>query len=170
MDLTPWLPLLRLAHVLAAFAFVLVHGASAMVAFKLRVERDRTRIQALLELSNAYLNWLYLALLVLLLAGILSGIAGGYWTDGRYWLWASVGLLVGIMIAMYVMAVPHFDALRHALGLSTYNDTRKNLAPPPPATDADLARLLESPRPIQAAAIGIGGIAIIVALMMLKPF
>ena len=170
MDLTPWLPLLRLVHVLAAFAFVLVHGASAMVSFKLRGERDRTRIQALLELSNAYLNWLYLALLVLLLAGILSGIAGGYWTSGQYWLWASLGLLVGIVVAMYVIAVPHFDALRHALGLATYNDERKKLAPPSPATDADLARLLGSPRPIQASAIGIGGIAIIVALMMLKPF
>lgn len=141
-----------------------------MVSFKLRGERDRTRIQALLELSNAYLNWLYLALLVLLVAGIVSGIAGGYWTAGRFWLWASLGLLVAIVVAMYVIAVPHFDALRHALGLATYNDVRKKLVPPPPATDADLARLLDSPRPIQAAAIGIGGIAIIVALMMLKPF
>ncbi len=170
MDLTPWMPLLRLVHVLSAFAFVLVHGASAMVTFKLRGERDRTRIQALLELSNAYLNWFYVAVGVLLLAGILSGIAGGQWTSGRVWLWASLGLLVGIMVAMYLIATPHFDALRHALGLPTYNDVRKKLAPPAPATDADLAVLLGSPRPIQAAAIGIGGIAIIVALMMLKPF
>lgn len=170
MDLTPWLPLLRLVHVLAAFAFVLIHGASAMVAFKLRGERDRTRIQALLELSNAYLNWLYIALLVLLLAGIASGIIGGYWTGGQYWLWVSLGLLVAILVGMYVIAVPHFDALRHALGMATYNDTRKNLAPPPPASDPELESLLASPRPIQAAVIGIGGIAIIVALMMLKPF
>lgn len=170
MDLTPWLPQLRLVHVLAAFAFVLVHGASAMVAFKLRGERDRARIQALLELSNAYLTWLYLAFLVLLLAGILSGVAGGYWTSGRYWLWASLGLLAAIVVVMYVIATPHFDALRHALGMPTFNDVQKKQDPPPPATDADLARLLDSPRPIQAAAIGVGGIAIIVALMMLKPF
>lgn len=170
MDLTPWLSLLRLVHVLAAFGFVLVHGASAMVAFKLRREQDRTRIQALLELSNAYLNWLYVALLVLLVAGILSGIAGGYWTSGRYWLWASLGLLVAIVVAMYVIAAPHFEALRHALGMPTFNDVRNKQAPPPPATDEDLARLLESSKPIQTAAIGIGGIAIIVALMMLKPF
>lgn len=170
MDLSPWLPLLRLVHVLAAFAFVLVHGASAMVAFKLRGERDRTRIQALLELSNAYLNWFYGAFGVLLLAGILSGIAGGYWTSGQFWLWASLGLLVAIMVAMYLIATPHFDALRHALGLPTFNDVSKKLTPPAPASDADLARLLGSTRPIQASAIGIGGIAIIVALMMLKPF
>ena len=170
MDLTPWLPLLRLVHVLAAFAFALVHGASAMVGFKLRGERDRTRIQGLLELSNAYLNWMYLALLVLLLAGILSGIAGGYWTSGRYWLWVSLGLLIGIVVAMYVIAAPHFEALRHALGIPTFNDVRNKQAPPPPATDEDLARLLGSSKPIQAAAIGIGGMAIIVALMMLKPF
>jgi len=170
VDLTPWLPQLRLVHVLAAFAFVLIHGASAMVAFKLRGEGDRTRIQALLELSSAYLGWLYVSLLVLLVAGILSGIAGGYWTSGRLWLWASLGLLIAIMVGMYVIAVPHFDSLRHALGAATYNDVRKKLDAPPPASDEDLARLLESSRPIQAAVIGIGGIAIIVALMMLKPF
>lgn len=170
MDLTAWLPVLRLTHVLAAFGFVLVHGASAMVAFKLRGERDRTRIQALLELSNAYLNWLYVSLGVLLLAGILSGIAGGYWTDGRFWLWASVGLLLAIMVGMYLTATPHFDALRHALGMPTFGDVGKKQDPPPPASDADLALLLGSSRPIQAAAVGIGGIAIIVALMMLKPF
>jgi hypothetical protein len=170
MDLSPWLPLLKLVHVLAAFAFVLVHGASAMVAFKLRGERDRTRVQALLEVSNAYLMWLYVALLVLLIAGVLSGIAGGYWTGGQYWLWASLGLLVGVIVAMYAIATPHFDALRHALGLATFNDVRKKLAPAPPATDADLASLLASSRPIQSAVIGIGGIAIIVALMILKPF
>lgn len=170
MDLAPYLPMLRLVHVLAAFAFVLVHGASAMVAFKLRGERDRTRIRALLELSNAYLNWLYVALGVLLLAGILSGIAGGYWTSGRYWLWASLGLLIAILVAMYVIATPHFDALRHAIGMPTFNDVQKKQDPPPPANDADLARLLDSSKPIQSAVIGIGGIAIIVALMMLKPF
>lgn len=170
MDLTPWLPFLKVVHVLAAFGFVLVHGASAMVAFKLRGERDRTRIQALLELSNAYLNWLYVALLVLLLAGILSGIAGGHWNGGQYWLWVSLGLLIAILVAMYVLATPHFDALRHALGLPTFDDTRKKVAPPPPATDADLVSLLVSGRPIQAAIIGLGGIAIVVGLMVLKPF
>lgn len=170
MDLTAWLPLLRVVHVLAAFAFVLVHGASAMVAFKLRGERDRTRIQALLELSNAYLNWLYLAFLVLLVAGILAGIAGGYWTSGRYWLWASLGVLIAIVVAMYLLATPHFDALRHALGMPTYDDARKKLEPPPPASDEELARLLGSARPMQAAGVGIGGIAIITAMMMLKPF
>ena len=170
MDLTAWLPLLRVVHVLAAFAFVLIHGASAMVAFKLRGERDRARMQALLELSNAYLNWLYLAFLVLLVAGILAGIAGGYWTSGRYWLWASLGILIAIVIAMYLLATPHFDALRHALGMPTYDDMRKDREPPPPASDEELDRLLGSARPMQAAGVGIGGIAIITALMMLKPF
>lgn len=130
MDLAPWLPLLRLVHVLAAFGFVLVHGASAMVAFKLRGERDRTRIQALMELSNAYLNWLYVALLVLLLAGILSGIAGGYWTSGRYWLWASLGLLIAIVVAMHVIATPTstrfatLSACRHSTTCGTSRSRR----------------------------------------------
>jgi hypothetical protein len=170
MDLSPLRPWLTLVHVLGVLAFVLLHGASAAVAFKLRGERDRVRIQALLELSNAYLNWMYLALLGLLLGGILSGIAAGFWTSGDLWIWASLALFISMLVAMYVIATPYFDELRHAVGLATFNDVRKKLEPPPPASDEELARLLASPRPAQTAVVGLGGIAVIAWLMMMKPF
>ncbi len=170
MDLSPLRPWLTLVHVLAVLAFVLIHGASAMVSFRLRAEHDPVRIRALLELSNAYLNALYLALVVLLVGGILSGVAGGWWTSGRWWIWISVGLVFAILIGMYLVATPFFDDLRHAVGLPTFNDVRRKLEPPPPASEEELTTLLASPRPVQAAMIGIGGIAVITGLMLLKPF
>jgi hypothetical protein len=170
MDIAALRPWLVLSHVLAVLAFVLVHGASAIVAFRLRSERDPVRVRALLELSNAYLNWMYGALLILLLSGIAAGIVGGWWTSGRLWLWASLALLVAVFVGMYAVAAPHFEALRHAVGLATYQDIREQRDPPPPVTDGELATLLESRRPAAVAMIGLGGIALITALMILKPF
>jgi len=43
-------------HVLGAFAFVMAHGVSANVVFRLRHETQRERIAALLDLSTTYLT------------------------------------------------------------------------------------------------------------------
>ena len=170
MDLAGLRPWLVLSHVLAVLAFVLVHGASAIVAFRLRSERDPVRVRALLDLSNAYLNWAYGALMVLLVSGIAAGIVGGWWTSGRLWLWVSVGLLIAVLAGMYGVAAPYFEALRHAVGLPTFQDVREHRDPPPPATDGELASLLDSRRPATIALIGLGGIGLITGLMILKPF
>jgi hypothetical protein len=170
MDLAPFLVWLKLVHVLGALGLVLVHGASAAVAFKLRGERDRVRIGALIDLSNAYLNAFYLALVVVLVAGILAGIAGGYWTGGQLWIWASLIVFFAILVGMYLLATPYYQDVRHALGIATYNDVRKGLEPPPPIGDPELVSLLASRRPISVAAVGLGGIALLAYLMVIKPF
>lgn len=170
MDLAPYLPILRLVHVLSVLAFVLVHGASAMVAFRVRSERDGARIKALLELSSAYQGWGWIALLVVLVSGILGGIAGGWWTSGQLWLWASVGVFIGITALMTPIPTAYLNDVRHAVGMATYDDTRKKLEPPAPVSDEELARVLDSNRPNIGAAIGLGGLAILVWLMMFKPF
>lgn len=170
MDLAPFFVWLKLIHVLAALALVLAHGASAAVAFKLRGERDRVRIGALVDLSNAYLNAFYLALVVVLLAGILAGIGAGYWTNGQLWIWASVIVFVAIVVGMYALAMPYFRDVRHALGMATFEDVRRGIAPPSPAADGELAALLASRRPMAVAAVGLGGIVLLVYLMVLKPF
>lgn len=43
-------------------------------------------------------------------------------------------------------------------------------APPPPAADEELGRLLASSRPLVGAIVGIVGILILAWLTMLKPF
>jgi hypothetical protein len=170
MDLRPFDPWFVLLHILGVFGFLIAHGASVAVAFRLRSERDPARIKALLELSNAYLNAMYGGLTVLLVFGILAGISGAWWTSGKLWIWAAVVLLVLIAVGMYVVALPFFNNVRHAVGLATYDDVRKGLQPPEPASASQLEALLASSAPMTTAVIGLGGLAIIAWLMVLKPF
>jgi hypothetical protein len=171
MDLVSLRPWINVVHVVAVLAFVLAHGASAAVAFKLRGERDRTRIAALLDLSGSTIGLLYVALLVILATGIVSGLIAGLWTSGRLWIWVSVAILVAILVAMYAIPLPYFTRLRRALGTGEANGGGDPPGDPvPPASDAELAELLRSRRPFVTAAIGLGGLTVITWLMMLKPF
>jgi hypothetical protein len=170
MNLGPFHSWLVLVHILGVFGFLIAHGASVAVAFRLRSEREPARIRALLDLSSSYLNALYLMFLVLLVGGILAGVSGGWWTSGKLWIWVALVVLVGIAIGMYVVALPFFNNVRHAVGLATYQDAQKGLPPPEPLPAGQLETLLSSPAPITTAAIGFGGIVIIAWLMVLKPF
>jgi hypothetical protein len=162
-----WLPWLVLVHVIGAFGFMLGHGVSAHVAFRLRRERDPARIAALLDLSSFSLAMLYVSLLVLLAGGIAAGFAGAHW--GRLWIWVSIGLLVLLVGAMYGLASPFYNQVRRAVGMKVYGDP-KEAPPPSPLPAAEIAAQLDSSRPYLVAAIGGIGLTLIVALMVLKPF
>jgi len=158
-----------LLHILGAFGFLAIHGVSMAVVMRLRSERDRVRVRTLLELSAWSINALYLFLLVLLVAGILSGIAGAWWTSGQLWIWAGLGLLVLITVAMYAVLTTYFLKLRAAVGIPTQKEVKLGIEPVQ-LSDPELAVLLASPQPLIGAAIGVVGIVVIVWLMVLKPF
>ena len=87
-------------HVLAIFGFLIAHGASAAVIFKLRGERQVHRIRVLLELSRGANSVANAFLMLLLAAGIALGFMGGWW--GQYWIWTSLALLVLTSVGMLV--------------------------------------------------------------------
>jgi Predicted integral membrane protein (DUF2269) len=153
-------------HVLGAFVFVLAHGVSMIVSFRLQRERDRVRQAALLELSQLGIGLTYIGLLVLLLAGIVAGFMGGHW--GRLWIWTALGILVVIVAVMYVVATPFYGRMRAAAGVPGTEQTGARLQPP--ATPADLDALATSSRPIILALVGGVGLAAIIWLMLFKPF
>lgn len=163
MDWHPWLQLL---HVAAGFAFALAHGVSAFTALKLRGERDPARVTALLDLSKYSLPVSSLALLVLLLSGIASGFVGNYW--GHLWIWLSIAVLVVLFVFMGIRGTRHQDEVRHALGVAGFYD-KKGAAVPEP-DPAALARLLDSPRAVELAAVGGIGLLVLLWLMVVKPF
>ena len=153
-------------HVLGAFAFVLAHGVSMIVSFRLRGERDRERQASLLELSGLGIGLMYIGLGVLLLAGILAGFMGSHW--GRGWIWTALGVLVVVIAVMYTVATPFYGRMRAAAGLPGTEQAAAKLKPP--ATPADLEALATSQRPLLLAVVGGIGLAVIIWLMLFKPF
>ena len=162
MEFYPWVVLI---HVLAAFAFVLAHGASAFVAFRLRAEREPARIAALLDLSSSTLAIMYVALLVLLIAGIVAAIMGGFFA--RLWPWAAIVVLVAVLVLMYVSATTYYSGVRQALGQAKFGSKEP---PPPPVPVEELLAMLDSRRPEVIALVGGVGLIVLVWLMILKPF
>ena len=161
--LYPWIVFV---HVLGAFGFALAHGGSALVAFRIRQEREPQRVAALLDLSLWATGLSYISLLVLVAAGVTAGIMGGWF--GQAWIWTAIGVLIAVAVAMFAYAVPYYERLRRALG-----QHGRGPRPEPPVTPvsaAELAVLLDSRRPEGIAAIGGVGLAMILWLMVLKPF
>jgi hypothetical protein len=153
-------------HVLGAFAFVLAHGVSMFVSFRLRTERDAARRVLLFELSCTGINLMYLGLVVLLVAGIAAGFLGNHW--GRLWIWAALGTLVVVLAVMYSVATPFYGRMRAAAGAPVPDQVVARMKPPPAPEDLD--RLATSNRPFWLAAVGGTGLVVLIWLMLAKPF
>lgn len=146
-------------HILGALLFMLAHGTSAAVVFRLRRERDPAAIRVLLGLSRMTTPLAYLALLLLIGAGFWAAGTGKWFSAGGLWLWVSIVLLVVILGAMYGLMSPAFRRLRALLGDA-------GSSPDP----AELDRALRQPGPMMGAWVGILGTVVILWLMVLKPF
>ena len=85
------------------------------------------------------------------------------------WIWLAIGVLVLVIGAMYPMGSMHYANVRRAVGLKAYGDP-KDAPPSEPLPPAELEKLLASNRPFALAAVGGIGLAIIIWLMVVKPF
>jgi hypothetical protein len=157
-------------HVLAVFTFLLAHGASAAVSFRLRGERVVARVQVLLELSRGANAVADAALLVLLAAGIAAGFMGNWW--GHYWIWTALGLLILISVVMTTLGSGPLTRVRELLqsGESARAKTPSQSSQPAAAVEQQVADLLATTRPVMLTVIGGGGLVLILWLMMFKPF
>jgi hypothetical protein len=154
------------AHIAGALGFVMAHGVSFTVAFRIRHETDLERIRVLLELSASSISYVYGGLLILLVAGVVAGIAHGWF--GYLWPWLSIVTLVVLAVVMYVRGTAYYNQLRHAVGMRTYQDP-PDARPPEPVAPEVLARLLRSHRPEELAVVGGVGLAVLLWLMVVKP-
>jgi MFS family permease len=153
-------------HVAFVMLFVLVHGGSAVIAFRLRSERDPARVAALLDASRLAVNsWVMIVgMLGFVITGIWLGFVGGYW--GKAWLWTSIVVLVVVVAVMTPMGALRLRRARVAYGLETGRDKE----PPPPADLVLAEQELQAWNPLPISAVGGVGLLVVLWLMIVKPF
>src|SRR3954469_10227804 len=107
MDLAPYHLWIVWIHVVGVFLFLIGHGVSAGVAWRLRTERDPVAVRTLLDFSRRAMSFALIGFLMWFIGGIVAGFSAnggaGWWTSGRYWIWVSLALALVVMIAMTPM-------------------------------------------------------------------
>jgi hypothetical protein len=150
----------KFLHVAGVLAFVLFHGASVVVALRLRTERDRTRISELLQLSGSSVLGMYVSLGWLIAFGVVAGAKGGWWDDG--WFWISVVILVLVVAEMSAVAKPYYQRVKEAVEVRPSGVPRKS--------DEELDQILRSRVGVANMVIGVAALTVIAWLMIFKPF
>ena len=164
MDLYGWVVV---AHVSAVILLFAAHGVSMFTMFRVRTERDRTRLAAILDLSSSSLALAGIGLVLAFILGIVAAVMGGHFS--RFWPWASIIVLVVVTLAMTPMAAIPMNKVRRTLAMPIAGDKGKDLVLTP-GTDEELAQAIAGIRPEITAAIGAAGVLILVWLMRAKPF
>jgi hypothetical protein len=155
-----WLVLL---HLVGVFGFLLAHGVSSFVVFRVRAQRDVTALRTLLSLSMTAGGVTFVSLLVLLAGGVSAAFVGGLWSHG--WPWAALGVLVVVWGAMSAQVGPAMRRLRVAVGIL---GPGKGMGAP--GTPEEIAAAQARVRPAISAAVGGVGLVALLWLMVIKPF
>ena len=162
--LVRWLVFL---HVLSAITFFLAHGTSAAMAFQVRKETDFPRIRALLDLSLSTMIVMGVSFLVMGLTGLILPFMIHIWNRGYIWL--SIVLMLGVFIYMAMFNETHYKELRRLVGLP-YMKGNKQLPAEPPSSPEEVAALLKKTSVSSLALAGYVIPAIVLWLMIFKPF
>jgi hypothetical protein len=158
---------LKFIHVLAAFTFIMGHGASVAFAFRLKKESDLNRVQAMFDLSVSMFGIFMLALLVILVDGIILSFMGDWWSEG--WVWLSLISLLVVTVWMFYLGQRNYHPLRKAFGLP-YRDSKGEKPAEPPLPEEERAKLIAETKPHLMLWVAYGGFAFVLWLMMFKPF
>jgi hypothetical protein len=167
-DLHTWIVFI---HVAGVIVFLIAHGVSVGVVLRLRIERDPAAVRTLVELSRGSIMAMSLGALIWLVAGIVAGFTGkggaGWWTTGSYWIWTSLVLAIVIIGLMTPMGRIYLNRIRAAVGV----DLKTGVVAPGFQVDpVALETAVRSGNPTLLAAIGVGGLLILLWLMVFKPF
>ena len=146
-------PTLVFIHVAAVLGFVGIHSVSAAVSWRVQGESDRARLSTLLRLSEGTYPWMLGSLGLIVLSGIALGILGGWWR--HVWFWAALVLLVALSAGMGAVG-NQYRRLRAAVSADPINEREVAAA--------------EAAAHVRLAVIGVAGLAILLWLMVFKPF
>ncbi|HET7677003.1 MAG TPA: hypothetical protein VFK38_04055 [Candidatus Limnocylindrales bacterium] len=147
-------------HVLSVLGFVLLHGISVAAMWRMRAAPSAAHVAAIFDVLPSS-RPLRVMLSVIVASGLLAGAMGGFLTTG--WLWASLVLLVIIALVMWRLGGGYYELIEAAVTpLLEGHD------------DAALLARFEAAKaswhvPLVSAA-GLVGLALILWLMVAKPF
>jgi len=153
-------------HVSSVAGFLLAHGASAAMGFRVRSGASTETVRSLTDLSSRSSPVMYAFLVLVVITGVLLGFNGSYW--GRAWIWVAIVVLVVTIGLMNVLGT-RYNAIRVAVGLPGRFNQRA--APQPPTASADQVTrdVTQAPRDL-ITAIGVVALLLLFWLMILKPF
>lgn len=144
----------------SAIGFTGIHGASIVVLYVIRNERDRDRIQSILSFSAKTVTPMYLALVAVVGTGLWLGSEVTHFMR-QPWYWLSLALLVATSILMWFVAKPYGKRIRAACNIRPSGVPR--------VSDEELAMILRSSRVHVITAIGVLGLGLILYLMVFRP-
>ena len=153
------------AHIVFVVGFLLSHGTSAAVGFRLRQEKSPDSIRGLTALSKQTNNFTYAFVILILITGISMGFQNNWWRFA--WIWVALGVLILTIGAMSGLSRPYHN-VRVGLGLPGRGPQRGT--PPAPVSSEQLAQLVARANPVPISIVGIVALLILVWLMVLKPF
>ena len=162
--LVRWLVFL---HVLSAITFFLAHGVAAAMVFRVRSETDFTRIRAMLDLSISTVKLYFLSFLIMGLTGLIMPFMIHIWN--QVWVWLSIVLILFVAIWMSLVNEKQIKQLRKLVGLP-YMQGNKEFPAEPPSNPEEVAALLKKINPTQWVIVGYGIPAVVLWLMIFKPF
>jgi hypothetical protein len=141
---------LKFLHLLGLAAFLVSHGVTAGAALAMRGPVSPAS-RGLLRLSLLSGAVAFPSLALLIGTGVWMAFASHLWGTG--WIWASIAVLVSVVVAMGFIA-------------NGYRAARDAAKEP----DAVLGERLVRTRPIAAVWIGSAGLLALLYLMVFKPF
>jgi hypothetical protein len=147
-----------LLHLFGVFAFLLSHGVSVTVAFRIRKERDRVKIKDLISLSGSSVRLMYVSLVLLLAGAFAMTFQLHLWGAG--WIRLSLALLIVTIIFMIGMASPYYKRVSEAVELRPSGVPRKS--------DEELEVILKSPVPVIVAGVGFFTLFVILYMMVFQ--
>jgi hypothetical protein len=151
-------------HVASVLAFMLGHGIHMTAMWAMRREPDP-------ELMLTFFNdmpttrGLRILLAVVVLSGATAGFMGSWWGSG--WIWISLALLALIGVLMWQFGGGFFGLVGEAARAAVAARTEEPSNPAPQAAYDAARRGWQTPG---MTVIGLGGLAVILWLMMFKPF
>ena len=153
----------RFLHVAAVMAFMLVHGVHIFVIWKQRAEPDPARNLALFEAlpSVAAIRAVAGAVVV---TGLLLVASLSLWA--MWWIWLSIGTLGAVWLLMFRFGAAYYIVIEDAANRAI----EAKGTPGESAALANFTKARHSRHALGISAVGFGGLAAILWLMIFKPF